>query len=68
MAVKDGSTGGKDAAYRHSGSTTRVHNDQYDGRTTDEDLSSSDGKCLAERNEWNLERVSRRGQWKDQTW
>ena len=69
MAVKDGTTSGKDRAHRErTGSSTRVRNDQYEGRTTDADLSSSDGKCLGERDEWNLERVSRRGQWKDPTW
>ena len=53
MAVKERSSGGKDAAYRASGSTTRVRNDQYDGRTTDADLAYCDGMCLGERGEWN---------------
>jgi len=59
MAVRDNS-GGKDEAYRHSGRSTNVRNDQYDGRTTDEDLSSSDGKCLGEREEWAYDKVERR--------
>ena len=68
MAVKNGTSGGKDEAYRHSGTTTKVRNDQYDGRTTDEDLSESDGKCLGERAEWDLAKVSKRGQWKAEDW
>lgn len=55
----------KDEAQRHS---RDVVNDLYTGRTTDEDLSSSDGKCMGERDEWNLEKVSRRGAWKGDTW
>lgn len=68
MAVNNGTSGGKDAAYRASGSSTNVRNDQYDGRLTDEDLSDSDGKCLGERREWNLARVARRGKWKADEW
>ena len=63
MAVKERSSGGKDAAYRYSGTTTKVRNDQYDGRTTDADLAESDGKCLGEREEWDLRKVERRGRW-----
>jgi len=66
MAVKNsGTTGGKDEAYRHSGPTTKVHNDQYDGRTRDEDLASSDGKCLGERDEWDYAKVERRRERED---
>jgi hypothetical protein len=68
MAVNERSYGGKDAAYRWSGPSTKVHNDQYDGRTTDEDLAESDGKCMGERDEWNLAKVSRRGKWKADEW
>jgi len=63
MAVTERTSGGKDAAYRHCGPTTKVRNDQYDGRTSDADLSDSDGKCLGERDEWNLAKVARRGKW-----
>jgi hypothetical protein len=68
MAVNQRSYGGKDAAYRYSGPSTDVHNDQYDGRVSDADLSDSDSKCLGERDEWNLAKVSRRGQWKAEDW
>lgn len=65
MAVKDGTSGGKDAAYRQSARTWNKRNDQYAGRTSDEDLAASDGKCLGERDEWAMEKVNRRGQWQD---
>ena len=67
MAVnKNGAGDGiKDCAQRRS---RGVQNDLYTGRCTDEDLASSDGKCLGERQEWALDKVARRGQWKDPTW
>jgi len=61
MAVKDGTMSGKDRAHlERTGPTTNVRNDQYDGRCTDEKLSSSDGHRLDDRDEWNLGRVWRR--------
>ena len=49
-----------DYAERASAGT---RNDLYEGRVTDEDLASSDGKCLGERDEWNLAKIMRRGKW-----
>jgi hypothetical protein len=63
MAVKERTSGGKDAAYLASGSTTKVHNDLYEGRMTDADLEYCDGHPLEEREEWNLAKVARRGKW-----
>ena len=68
MAVKERTSGGKDAAYRASGASTRVRNDLYEGRLSDADLSESDGKCMGEREEWNLAKVERRGKWKAPEW
>jgi hypothetical protein len=66
MAVNGkGMSGGKDEAYRAS---ARTKEDLYTGRLTDDALSESDGKCMGERREWNMARVSRRGQWKADEW
>jgi hypothetical protein len=60
MAIREG---GKDAAYLQSARNWHKPNDQYSGRLRDEDLAESDGKCLGERDEWNLAKVARRAKW-----
>ncbi len=66
MAVNGKSRGRvADEAQRHSDGVT---NDFRSGRMTDADLTSSDGMALEDRDEWNMEKMSRRGQWKDPSW
>jgi hypothetical protein len=63
MAVKERTGAGKDAAFLRSEREWHRKNDQYDGRTTDEDLAYCDGYPLAEREEWDMKKVARRAKW-----